>query len=352
MKNFSTRIIVWQRSHGRHTLPWQATRDPYRIWLSEIMLQQTQVATVIPYFRRFVDRFPDMQALASAHEDEVLALWSGLGYYSRARNLHEAARRIVHEYAGRFPDTVDAIATLPGIGRSTAAAIMALAFGQRHAILDGNVKRVLARHGKIAGWPGERAVENRLWRLAESLLPKSGLSQTDIEAYTQGMMDLGASLCTRTRPACDACPVSADCVAFNQGGITELPTPRPRRILPEKRVQMLLLMDRGEILLEKRPPSGIWGGLWSLPEISPETDATAHCHERLGLAVSETILLPGLGHNFTHFRLHIHPAIVHIAPRPLKVETPGRLWLSRQDALGAALPAPVRRLLSQPATFR
>ena len=352
MKNFPTRIIAWQRSHGRHTLPWQATHDPYRIWLSEIMLQQTQVATVIPYFLRFVERFPDMQALASAHEDEVLALWSGLGYYSRARNLHVAARRIVHEYAGGFPDTLEAIASLPGIGRSTAAAIMALAFGQRHAILDGNVKRVLARHGKIDGWPGEKTVENRLWKLAEALLPEPGVSRTDIEAYTQGMMDLGASLCTRIRPACNACPVSADCMAFNQGSITELPTPRPRKILPEKCVQMLLLMDRGEILLEKRPPRGIWGGLWSLPEIPPEADATAHCHERLGLAVSETILLPGLRHNFTHFRLHIHPAVMHIAPRPLKVETPECLWLSRQDALGAALPAPVRWLLSQPATLR
>ena len=352
MNNFSTRIIAWQRSHGRHTLPWQATRDPYRIWLSEIMLQQTQVATVIPYFLRFVERFPDMQALASAHEDEVLALWSGLGYYSRARNLHEAARRIVHEYAGRFPDTMEAIAALPGIGRSTAAAIMALAFGQRHAILDGNVKRVLARHGKIDGWPGDKAVENRLWRLAESLLPESGLTQTDIEAYTQGMMDLGASLCTRTRPACNACPVSADCVAFNQGGITELPTPRPRKALPEKRVQMLLLMDRGEILLEKRPPSGIWGGLWSLPEITLETDAIAHCREQFGFAVSEALSLPALSHSFTHFRLHIHPLVLHIAPRPLKAETPGRLWLARQDALDSALPAPVRRLVSQLATLR
>ena len=352
MKSFSTRIITWQRQHGRHTLPWQASRDPYRVWLSEIMLQQTQVATVIPYFLRFFERFPNVQTLASASEDEVLAVWSGLGYYSRARNLHAAARCVVFEYSGAFPETADGIETLPGIGRSTAAAIAALAFGKRHAILDGNVKRVLARHGGIDGWPGNKAVENSLWKLAESLLPKTGLPQTGIEAYTQGMMDLGASLCTRTRPVCDACPVSIDCMAFKQGRVVELPAPRPRKTLPEKQVQMLLLMDRGEILLEKRPPSGIWGGLWSLPEITPETDAIAHCCEQFGFAVSEALSLAALSHSFTHFRLHIHPLVLHIAPRPLKAEIPGRLWLARQDALGSALPAPVRRLVSQLATLR
>ncbi|HJX58474.1 MAG TPA: A/G-specific adenine glycosylase, partial [Thiobacillus sp.] len=230
MKSFASRIIRWQQRHGRHTLPWQsvvvdasaslqprptpcgqANRDPYRIWLSEIMLQQTQVVTVIPYFERFVARFPDLPALAAAHEDEVLALWSGLGYYSRARNLHAAARAVVTDHGGKFPEGIDAITQLPGVGRSTAAAIAALAFGQRCAILDGNVKRVLARHGGIAGWPGDRKVETALWQLAES-----HLSRTAIEVYTQGMMDLGALACTRSRPACPACPVNTDCVAFTQ----------------------------------------------------------------------------------------------------------------------------------------
>jgi A/G-specific adenine glycosylase len=277
VKSFASRIVNWQQRHGRHSLPWQATRDPYRIWLSEIMLQQTQVATVIPYFERFVARFPDLPALAAAHEDDVLALWSGLGYYSRARNLHAAARAIMAGHGGTFPAVPAAIAQLPGIGRSTAAAIAALAFGQPCAILDGNVKRVLTRHGGIAGWPGDKKTETALWTLAESLLPR-----TAVESYTQGMMDLGALVCTRSQPACSACPVKVDCIAHTQGRTQELPTPRPQKVLPEKQVQMLLLLDRGELMLEKRPSRGIWGGLWSLPELAPGADATAHCRDRFG----------------------------------------------------------------------
>jgi A/G-specific adenine glycosylase len=340
VKSFSSRIIQWQQHHGRHTLPWQGSRDPYRIWLSEIMLQQTQVATVIPYFERFIARFPDLTSLAAAHQDEVLALWSGLGYYSRARNLHAAAGAIAEQNNWEFPATADAIARLPGIGRSTAAAIAALAFGQRCAILDGNVKRVLARHGGIDGWPGDKKVETALWQQAELHLPHTG-----IEFYTQGMMDLGAMICTRSRPACASCPISADCIANRQQRTAELPTPRPRKVLPEKRVQMLLLLDRGELMLEKRPARGIWGGLWSLPELGPEADPSSHCRDRFGFTAQTQQALPSFSHSFTHFKLHILPVQMQLAPRPSTL--PGQIWLSPADALDAALPTPVRKLVAR-----
>ncbi len=253
------------------------------------MLQQTQVVTVIPYFERFVARFPDLPSLAAAHEDAVLALWSGLGYYSRARNLHAAARALVARHESMFPASPDLIAQLPGIGRSTAAAIAALAFGQRAAILDGNVKRVLARHGGIAGWPGDRKIETALWRLAESHLP-----HTAIEAYTQGMMDLGALVCSRGTPACCDCPVNSDCVAFTQQRTADLPTPRPRKTLPERQVQMLLLLDRGELMLEKRPARGVWGGMWSLPELGLDDDPASHCRDRFGFTAQTQQAWPQL----------------------------------------------------------
>ena len=339
MNSFASRIIRWQQRHGRHALPWQGTRDPYRIWLSEIMLQQTQVATVIPYFERFVARFPDLPSLAAAHEDEVLVLWSGLGYYSRARNLHAAARALLARHEGNFPASPDLIAQLPGIGRSTAAAIAALAFGQRAAILDGNVKRVLARHGGIDGWAGDKKIESALWQLAESHLP-----HTAIEAYTQGMMDLGALVCTRSQPACNACPVSTDCIAFTQHRTAELPTPRPRKTLPERQVQMLLLLDRGELMLEKRPARGVWGGLWSLPELGLDADPASHCRDRFGFTAQTQQAWPQLSHSFTHFRLQILPVQVELAPR--RATLPGQIWLAPVDALGAALPAPVRKLVA------
>lgn len=346
VKPFATRVIHWQLRHGRHALPWKTCRDPYRIWLSEIMLQQTQVVTVIPYFERFVARFPELTQLAAAHEDEVLALWSGLGYYSRARNLHAAARIIVTRHAGRFPETAEQIARLPGVGRSTAAAIAALAFGRHAAILDGNVKRVLARHGGVAGWPGNKKVEATLWALAESLLPPATLQGTGaIETYTQGMMDLGAQVCTRSKPACPGCPLRADCIAHSQNRTAELPAARPKKPLPEKQVQMLLLLDRGELLLEKRPSHGIWGGMWSVPELPPEHDAAQHCSRHFGFTVQSQQALPELSHSFTHFKLHIQPVQLNLAPRP---STPaGQIWLSPADALEAALPAPIRKLVAQ-----
>lgn len=346
VKSFASRVIHWQQCHGRHALPWKASRDPYRIWLSEIMLQQTQVATVIPYFERFVARFPTLPQLAAAPEDEILALWSGLGYYSRARNLHAAARAIVAHHPAVFPDTAELIAQLPGVGRSTAAAVAALAFGQHCAILDGNVKRVLARHGGVAGWPGDKKVEAALWQLAESLLPPTALKGTGaIEAYTQGMMDLGALVCTRSQPACTACPLNADCIAYTHKRTAELPTPRPKKVMPERQVQMLLLLDRGELLLEKRPARGIWGGMWSLPELPINDDPAQHCRERFGLTAQSQHTLPKLSHSFTHFKLHIQPVQLRLAPRLSTL--PGQIWLPPADALGAALPAPIRILVAQ-----
>jgi A/G-specific adenine glycosylase len=346
VKSFASRIIRWQQRHGRHALPWQASRDPYRIWLSEIMLQQTQVATVIPYFERFVARFPDLPALAAAHQDDVLALWSGLGYYSRARNLHAAARILADKHGGQFPAEAAAIALLPGIGRSTAAAVAALAFGQRCAILDGNVKRVLARHGGITGWPGDKNVETALWQRAESQLPPRSPKAADrIASYTQGMMDLGALVCTRGTPACNACPVNADCIAYTQGRTAELPTPRPKKSLPERQIQMLLLLDRGELLLEKRPARGIWGGMWSLPELPVGHDPARHCRESFGYAARKQRALPHLSHCFTHFKLHIQPVQMQLECRSVGVS--GHIWLSPVDALEAALPAPIRKLVMQ-----
>ncbi len=254
MNDFAKRLIAWHRRHGRHDLPWQRTRDPYRIWLSEIMLQQTQVDTVIPYYRRFLARFPDAGSLARASLEDVLRLWAGLGYYSRARNLHRTARAIRDEHGGTFPEQRIALQSLPGIGRSTAAAIAAFAFGAREAILDGNVKRVLARHFAVSGLPGNTALENTLWTLAASLVPERA-----VETYTQALMDLGATVCTRSLPGCEHCPLAWSCVAFARGRVAAYPTPRPRRTTPVRSVAMLLLLREGKILLEKRPPSGIWG---------------------------------------------------------------------------------------------
>lgn len=340
-ESFAPRLIAWQRRQGRHDLPWQASRDPYAVWVSEIMLQQTQVESVIPYYRRFMARLPNIAVLASATEDQVLALWSGLGYYSRARNLHRAARIIVQDFGGEFPREFEQIIGLPGIGRSTAAAIAAFAFGERHAILDGNVKRVFCRIFGVDGWPGDKAVENRLWALAEALLPAA-----NIEAYTQGLMDLGATLCRRSKPACANCPFADDCVAHRRGRQAELPAARPRKALPERHTSMLLLVHAGEILLEKRPPSGIWGGLWSLPECPVETDP-ADCARQFGFEAQPLPALPPLTHVFTHFRLHIQPRPLSVTQRPAKINEPGRLWLPLADASDAALPTPVRKLIEQ-----
>jgi A/G-specific adenine glycosylase len=328
---FATRIVAWQREHGRHGLPWQGTRDAYRIWLSEIMLQQTQVSTVIPYYERFVARFPTVAALAEAPEDDVLALWSGLGYYARARNLHRAAREVMERFAGVFPVTFDALGTLPGVGRSTAGAIAAFAAGERRAILDGNVRRVLARHSGIAG---------DLWETAEARLPRKG-----IEPYTQGMMDLGANVCLPRKPACLICPVNADCVARLEDRIAELPARKARAPARRKRISMLVVVRGREVLLEKRAASGIWGGLWSLPEAAAD-EAPAHALERdWGMSAADVIALQPFEHAFTHYTLEVAPWRIRLARGAKLAEGRPAIWMPLDDVNGAALPSPVKKLL-------
>ena len=347
-ETFATTLVAWQRAHGRQTLPWQqlatvsaAERDPYRVWVAEIMLQQTQVAAVVPFYRRFLERFPDVRALADAPADDVMQRWSGLGYYSRARNLHAAARRIVDDHGGRLPDTVDALMALPGIGRSTAGAIAAFGYGRRAAILDGNVKRVFARVFLIEEPPSSSAFDRRAWPLAEALLP-----DRDIERYTQGLMDLGATICTPKKPSCLICPFERSCGAHREGREAVLPTRVARAPLPVRQATFVVFERDGAILLERRPPTGIWGGLWSLPQFDAGTsEALAARHGR----VVATATLPGFVHGFTHFVLDatVLRAIVDETFEPAVRDDGGCRWFAR-DALGAVgLPAPIRTLLER-----
>lgn len=345
---FAEKLLAWYDRHGRHNLPWQHNRTAYRVWVSEIMLQQTQVTTVIPYYEAFMARFPDVTALARAPVDDVLSLWSGLGYYARARNLHKAARQVVEEFGGRFPEQQEELESLCGIGRSTAAAIIAQTWDRRATILDGNVKRVLARYHAVAGWPGQSRTLRQLWTLAESHTPENR-----VRDYTQAIMDLGALVCRRTDPDCDACPVQAGCEARKRGETHRFPEPRPRRAKPEKSTWMLILEDRDRrILLEKRPPAGIWGGLWSLPELDPAYSADEladACQRELGLECDQPILIDGFRHTFSHYHLHIRPAQLTVLA-PVAVAEPSRFrWLYRDEALTLGLPAPIRTLLSAPA---
>jgi A/G-specific adenine glycosylase len=340
MHLFAQRLINWQRQHGRHDLPWQSA-CAYHVWLSEIMLQQTQVATVIPYYQRFIASFPTIAALAAATEEQVLAHWSGLGYYARGRNLHRAAQTIMEKYCGEFPREFEQILELPGIGRSTAAAICALAYHERRAILDGNVKRVLARYCGISGSPSGKVVEAQLWQQAEALLP-----QRDIASYIQAQMDLGAMLCMRSKPKCGECPVQSDCVAFQSGRVNELPTPRPRKAVPERHTTFLLLMHGNEILLEKRPGSGIWGGLWCPPQFDDEPAAKDWFMQN-GMDASHGERLETFTHTFTHFKLHITPLKIQLVRKPLRAAQPGSVWLDAEEALQAAIPTPVRELLKK-----
>jgi A/G-specific adenine glycosylase len=338
--NFALRLIRWQKQHGRHDLPWQ-TANAYHVWLSEIMLQQTQVATVIPYYLRFVASFPTIAVLAAATEEQVLAHWSGLGYYARGRNMHNAAQIIIERYGGEFPRQFEKILELPGIGRSTAAAICALAYNEHRAILDGNVKRVLARYCGISGSSSEKSVETQLWQRAEALLP-----QHDIASYIQAQMDMGATLCTRSKPKCGACPVSSDCVAFQSGRVGELPAPRLRKAVPERNTTFLLLMHGNDILLEKRPGSGIWGGLWSLPQFENE-DAAKKWYLQGGMHANSGERLATFTHTFTHFKLHITPLKIELARKSFRAEQSGRVWLNVEEALGAAIPTPIRKILKE-----
>lgn len=341
-QGFAERLLAWQREHGRHDLPWQQARTPYRVWLSEIMLQQTQVATVIPYFERFAAAFPDVAALAAADIDEVLHLWSGLGYYSRARNLHRAAQMVCETFRGVFPDTQAELERLPGIGRSTAGAILALAHDRPVAILDGNVKRVLARYHAVPGWPGESAVLKRLWALSEAAVP--GQNARD---YTQAIMDLGATLCTRTRPACERCPLAGDCTAHASGRQREFPGPRPKREIPTRRTCFLVIDDgTGRVLLERRPPRGVWGGLWCFPEAASEAATAARLLE-LGIEAEPADgSLEPLTHTFTHFRLEIAPLAFRALKPPDSVrDGDGLRWYSAHDSTKIGLSAPVEKLL-------
>ncbi len=343
---FHDRLLAWWDRAGRKNLPWQHPRSPYRVWVSEIMLQQTQVAAVIPYFERWMARFPDLESLAKANLDEVLSLWSGLGYYARARNLHRAARVCMKRFGGSLPEDAADLSELPGIGPSTASAIVSLAHDRPAAVLDGNVKRLLARHAAIAGWPGASKVQRRLWQEAQSRLP-----QTRAGDYSQAVMDLGAVICKRRDPRCSDCPVSADCRALQQGITDSLPDPRPKKEVPSKELHMLILRDQaGRVLLQRRPPDGIWGGLWSLPEgksleaidpgIGPGAEAIA----------TDFCSLPELEHRLTHLHLRIRPALLTLPPDgrlqcdSLR-EGPDSAWFGPEDWHRIGLPKPVNDLL-------
>ena len=343
---FARRVVAWQRRYGRHDLPWQRPATPYRVWVSEVMLQQTQVATVIPYFERFMKRFPDVAALSAAPLDEVLAHWAGLGYYARARSLHRAARLMAERHGGELPDSLEALMALPGIGRSTAGAILALAHGLPFPILDGNAKRVLARFHAVDGWPGEAAVARRLWALAEAHTPRR-----QVRAYTQGIMDLGATVCTRTAPRCGDCPVRAGCAARASGVPERWPAPRPRRALPEREACMLLLTDpAGRVLLARRPPAGVWGGLWCLPEVPAGERPAVWARRALGLEPGPLRELETVRHAFTHFRLLIRPLrgeVARDAPTSGVMDAGELMWYKVRAHRRPGMPTPVARLIER-----
>ncbi|TQV77659.1 A/G-specific adenine glycosylase [Exilibacterium tricleocarpae] len=340
---FSKVVLAWFDQHGRKHLPWQRDINAYRVWVSEIMLQQTQVNTVIPYFERFMQTFPTVATLAAAPVDEVLHLWTGLGYYARARNLHRCAAVVVEQYGGEFPDTVEQLSELPGIGRSTAGAICSIAYGKSAPILDGNVKRVLARFHAVSGWPGKSSVLKQLWEHAEAYTPKRRNGD-----YTQAMMDLGATLCSRGKPACGLCPLKDGCQAYRQGNPADYPGKKPKKELPVRQVQMLMLRNPGgELLLQRRPPQGIWGGLWSFPELPAEESPEDYCRDH-DLMLAERETWDSYRHTFSHFHLDITPVLLQLNREPDRIMAAGRsVWYNvrRPEALGLA--APVKRLLEQ-----
>jgi A/G-specific adenine glycosylase len=339
---FAARLLAWFEAHGRHDLPWQLDATPYRVWISEIMLQQTQVRTVIPYYERFVARFPDVAGLAAAPLDAVLAHWSGLGYYARARNLHRAAGLVVETHGGALSKSHDELVRLPGIGRSTAAAILALSSGQRQAILDGNVKRVLARFHAIVGWPGNTAVAKELWQRADEHTPSSRVAE-----YTQAIMDLGATVCVRGQPECGRCPVVAGCAAHDAGIERELPTARARRERPARRVRVLVVQNAvGDTLLERRPAQGIWGGLLSFPEIGTDDDARDWCRRELGGRVAEATELAKVEHAFSHFDLTLEPVQLALEGGESAVMDGDRwVWYKSHEPLPGGIAAPIEKIL-------
>jgi A/G-specific adenine glycosylase len=344
MSKLATKIISWQKEHGRHDLPWQNTTDPYAIWVSEIMLQQTQVAAVIGYYATFMQRFPTIAALAKSDQETVLQYWSGLGYYSRARNLHNAAQKIVDDFNGEFPTDFDEITHLPGIGRSTAAAISTFALDNPQPILDGNVKRVFARYFSIEGWTGTPTIQKELWLIAERENPNAKHSNHDAIAYTQGLMDLGATVCTRSKPTCTICPLQKTCKAYINHQTNTLPTPKPKKTIPRKETTMLVIRMGNEVLLQKRPQKGIWAGLWSLPEISMSEIATEAAQQQFSLHTESEEPLEIVNHAFTHYKLAITPQPLTVTSTS-KQENATTIWMPIKDAIGAAIPTPVRNIL-------
>tara|TARA_R110000744_G_scaffold8884_14_gene28997 strand:- start:2097 stop:3206 length:1110 start_codon:yes stop_codon:yes gene_type:complete len=338
---FANRILAWFDNHGRKDLPWQQDKNPYSVWVSEIMLQQTQVKTVIPYYQKFMQRFPNILSLANAPQDEVLHHWTGLGYYARARNLQKAAQMIRDNFNGAFPPVIDDVISLPGIGRSTAGAVLSLACGQHHSILDGNVKRVLARYFAVDGWPGKKNIEQILWQYADSLTPEL---RTD--DYTQAMMDMGATICTRSKPKCDSCPLQQDCLAFAQGRQSALPSKKPKTTIPVKSTVMLIPMWQSQILIYQRPPSGLWGGLWGFYE-ADSIDTVNIRAQDLALANYSTITLAPFRHTFSHFHLDIQPVILQLeTPVTNKINEAQQMWYDLLSPPNVGLAAPTKKLLS------
>ena len=338
MLRIADQLIPWQKKSGRHHLPWQDNADPYVVWLSEIMLQQTQVNTVIPYYQRFIKRFPNICSLGEAPIDEVLAYWSGLGYYARARHLHQTACRIMQNHQGVFPQQREDIQQLPGIGRSTAAAIAVFAFGQREAILDGNVKRVFARYFGVERYPGESDTLKKLWNLAEKSLPETG-APDDIKVYTQALMDLGSTVCMRRKPLCGQCPLQKTCIARIDDRVTLLPLPRPRKHLPMKETVFMIYRDKQTLLLERRPATGIWGGLWCFPEKRLDDGHV------FGINRTQPVELPKLLHTFTHFKLSITPFLQDVDTK--KATSDFLIWVQPDKVLELGIPVPVRKLIQK-----
>ncbi|MVF13902.1 A/G-specific adenine glycosylase [Ketobacter sp. MCCC 1A13808] len=342
-EEFQQRILNWYSQFGRRDLPWQIDISPYRVWVSEIMLQQTQVTTVIPYFQRFMARFRTVETLAASSVDEVLQHWAGLGYYARGRNLHKAARQVTEQFQGQFPRSVDELILLPGIGRSTAGAIASISMGTAAPILDGNVKRVLTRLHAVAGWPGQKKVSDQLWMIAEHYT-----EQRQTRQYTQAMMDLGATLCTRSRPACTVCPVVDLCAAAGQGNPTVYPHSKPKKAKPEKRTWMLIMQYRDETLLYKRPDNGIWGGLWSFPEFPSEQDLLAGLHDYRLDQTDAITRLPAFRHTFSHYHLDIHPVQVRVDHKPRQVmEGQDQVWYNEPQITQLGFAAPIKKLIHQ-----
>lgn len=339
---FSNKLLNWFHQHGRHDLPWQQDINPYRVWVSEIMLQQTQVKTVIPYYQRFMQRFPNVASLAAAEIDDVLNLWTGLGYYARGRNLHKAAIKVMREFQGEFPDSLDEMINLPGVGRSTAAAVLAISKQQHHAILDGNVKRVLARMYAVQGWPGDKHIADKLWQKAEQLTPKQSVAD-----YTQAIMDFGATVCTRSKPGCGVCVFQAECKAFQQNAVSEFPNRKPKKTKPVKSTIFLICQNStGQTLLQQRPPTGIWGGLWSFPEANKLEDVHSSLEQHLNLKVLEQHSMTPFRHTFSHYHMDVQPLLIKTKAMGNRISDHATMrWLDYSETQSLGLAAPVKKLL-------